>query len=299
MPEHDRRPAELARLLVDAFGGGQGTVDEAAAGEALVGMLAGGRMSWPGVDLAEPAFVTHVAERLRGHPRGLAALRELHGADLFLACAVAHQDARAIWIVSQEVFSRLDGTIARIVDDGAGVDEVKQRLRRQLLVLPAVGPPRIAAYQGRGALVAWLRIAAAREALKLRRGDLPVTLDDYDDRLMSLPLAADDAELASIARVYRPQLKAAIADAVVTLSAEDQHLLRSHHLQGRTIDDLAQELRVHRATAARWVTRARTRLGKSIKRELRRRLGLTRKSCDSLMGVFIDDPEITLGVLRS
>ncbi|HMJ85264.1 MAG TPA: hypothetical protein VK504_18910 [Vicinamibacterales bacterium] len=57
--------------------------------------------------------------------------------------------------------------------------------------------------------------------------------------------------------------------------------------------------RTQRAGLGGRSTTSRRRLGKSINRELRQRLGLTRRSCDSLMGLFIDDPEITLGVLRS
>ena len=51
-------------------------------------------------------------------------------------------------------------------------------------------------------------------------------------------------------------------------------LLRFHHLDGLTVDDLARMYNVHRATAARWVAAAREAVFEETRLRLHDRLGV-------------------------
>ena len=77
---------------------------------------------------------------------------------------------------SQDIdVSRVTGTVTANGDFPGSVEfqDVKQTLRRQLFVGDGAAPPKIAAYDGRGDLRAWLRVTSVRAALKLlRKGSL-------------------------------------------------------------------------------------------------------------------------------
>src|SRR5581483_4498624 len=91
------------------------------------------------------------------------------GSDLYLACACARGVPAALAALDRAVLLRVPAFICRVSTDAAFADEVRQQLRERLLVAPPGGAPKIAEYGGAGALHAWVRVAALRTALNLRR----------------------------------------------------------------------------------------------------------------------------------
>jgi RNA polymerase sigma-70 factor (ECF subfamily) len=83
---------------------------------------------------------------------------------------------------------------------------------------------------------------------------------------------------------YRDEYQSALEAALAALDDDDRSLLRRHVVQGRSIDDLAAELGVHRSTAARRVKAAEERVAEAIRRRLCERLRLTPAEVDSLAG---------------
>src|SRR6185369_4971546 len=114
----------------------------------------------------DEAFVAHVSERLADE----ADSSTLHVADLFLACACALGDARALALFEDRLMTQVPTHVARIDRSPAFADEVKAQLRDKLFVARDGAPPKIAHYSGRGPLGGWLRVTAIRTAQNLLRG---------------------------------------------------------------------------------------------------------------------------------
>lgn len=227
-----------------------------------------GRAAWPGVELARDQLATHLAALVEPVDR--------HGGDLYLAAAVLAGDAKAIEYLDRELTAAARGAIASIDSNPAFVDEGLQKLRTALIV-GETGAPRLTAYAGRGPLRAWIGVAAARTALMMRRSrqrqrEVPES-DDWSRALVSI--STNDPELELLKRQYSDAFAAAFHDAVGTLEPRLRTVLRMSFLEDLSIDDIGATYAVHRATAARWITRACEVLFEETQRLLAERLALT------------------------
>src|SRR4051812_18583894 len=156
---------ELARLYRSRSPGGA-SLDDAALGAALRGLFDEGERSFPGLDLAVEVFVSHLAARAEG---GLPAAAR--GPDLYLACACATRVRGALEAFDRAHLAQVGAHIARLTPTPAFVDEVRQEVRDKLYVGRDGAAPKIAEYDGRGALASWVRVIAIRAAIDLRRQD--------------------------------------------------------------------------------------------------------------------------------
>ena len=96
------------------------------------------RQAWPDFELSEATFATYLAGRRRdedGPP--------LHAPDLYLACACAEGNARAVAALDRLFLAPLADIVARAGFPAHVGTEVTQILRERLLVGAADRPPRI------------------------------------------------------------------------------------------------------------------------------------------------------------
>src|SRR5262249_22207265 len=100
-----------------------------------------------------------------------AQLDDAHAADLWLAIARSRGDAKALAIFEQQFLPQGARCVAAGDPSPAFADEGVQDLRAKLPVAGTGGEIRFARYDGRGPLVAWLRVIALRIALDMRRKD--------------------------------------------------------------------------------------------------------------------------------
>ena len=152
--------------------------------------------------------------------------------------------------------------------------------------------PRIAEYGGRGALAKWLRVAALRELMSLRRVD-----SARDRRHAQGPppaVTGADPELAIIRGKYAREFNAALRAAFDALSAQHRHALRLQFLDGLNLADAARALGVSRATAGRTVLAAREELFAQTARLLRARLHVDDQELESLLRVVRSRLEVSL-----
>jgi RNA polymerase sigma-70 factor (ECF subfamily) len=211
------------------------------------------RMAWPTIAIDEPALAKFVAERIDGDI-GVAQ------ADLALAAACVAQDPAAHAAVESVLGEvELAGSATRAPRDL--VDEVKQILRVQLLIPREAKPPGIASYRGKGPLRGWVRITATRELIRHKKKQARESpLDDTVpggrlDELLGERGA--DPLLSQMKAEYRSEFAVALREAIAKLGAEDRMLLRQQIADGMSIDEIGAAFGVHRATAARWLNRAR------------------------------------------
>lgn len=245
---------------------------------AEVDPFAEARAAWPMVDLAPDLFAVYVAERLAANAERAAGLRL---ADLYLACACVHGDEHAIAVFERHCLSVIDGALPRLGLDADAVGEVKQRLRRWLLV-PEGGPPRLVDFAGYGDLRGWVRVIAVHEGLAmLRRARRSTPFDD--DRMMAALSVRDGPEIDYLKHFYRREFKLAFTEAMAGLADRDRTLLRQQYLDGLSVMEIARLYRVHRITAGRWLEVARRGLLSATRATLMARLDVRGDDVDSIL----------------
>jgi len=243
------------------------------------------REKWPEVPLDDTTFVAHVAERLPADDPARA-LDELHGSDLFVACACANQLAPAIAALERDFLPRMTASVRRIDPSPDFVDEARQRLRERLLVGT---PSRIAEYSGAGPLEGWMRVAAMRVALNLQRENRRKA------DLRPDPAPAHDPEIDLINVQYSAEVEASFRGAFARLPEEYRALLRLYYLNGMSQDQIAQDQKVERSTLSRRIAAARRFLLTETHRELQRLVpAITTASRDSLLVALRSHIDVSL-----
>ncbi len=235
------------------------------------------RASLPEV-LSPYAFARYVAPKLLVIAPGQSprdAVAAVHLDDLYVAFAALCGSGAAAAIVGREV-QRVELALGNVRVAPHVFEDARQALLERLLV-PAQGgaePPRIAKYDGRGPLGAWLRVTLARDALHLNKSENARQPSDAEE-LLALP-GGDDPELLLVKNEYRAKYKEAFEAAVAALESRERALLRQHLVLTMTVDEIGTVYGVHRATAARWVASAKETLMKRLLDELRERFGVTK-----------------------
>lgn len=244
--------------LVAAAGAPSST---AALGTAWATFVAAASAAFPTIAIDEPALATFVGERLAEAAELATALAAAPAGDLALAAACAAGDPAAHAAFDSAILVEVEAAGAATRAPRDLVDEVKQVLRVQLLVPKPDRPAAIAGYRGKGPLRGWVRITATRELVrhkKKRDRESPTgevrTLDE------ALGAKHDDPLMSQLKAQYRSEFAAALRDAIAALDAEDRTLLRQQIVDQLSIDEIGTAYGVHRATAARWLVRARDKL---------------------------------------
>lgn len=251
--------------------------------ERLSEILETARGQWPTLRVDPQQFLAYLASRLSEAPEIEPALERLHASDLYLAQACAGGDSPAIAAFETHCLSCIDQVAVQLKLSNATTEEVKQTLRVQLFVAPAEdAAPMITNYSGRGSLRNWVRIIAVRTAGKLMdRGKREVLLTESVMDGM-LP-ASDNLELDFLKRTYRDQFRTAFQNALQSLSSRERNLLGHHFVDRLNIDEIGTLYSVHRATAARWLVRARESLLKRTRQALMQQIQVNRAEYDSII----------------
>jgi RNA polymerase sigma-70 factor (ECF subfamily) len=225
---------------------------------------------------ADPAACPHVSidEFAVSHPTGDHAASEKHAADLFLAQACALGDPAALAAFECRFGPQIRSFIIPVSRDPVFLDEACQVVRYKLFVGDAA---KIAEYTGRGALGAWLRMVALRTALNLKR-DLKPPKDAVE-----VPVSGSDPELDCIRAQHRDEFACAFREALGTLDLEDRGLLKLHHLDGLTIDQLTALYSVPRSTLGRRIAQIREQIRERTRQLLAHRFSLSTSSVDSFL----------------
>ena len=253
---------------------------------------------WPTVQLAQAAYVRHLADKLqqRASEPAEAVLRTMPAADLYLAAACTAGDAAAVAAFRDAVFPVVRPALAKLGLSQTVIDEAEQRVLVMILVGDPVRPA-IATFGGRGRLRSWVRSIAVRTARRLA-GLTEGAADDGHDELDRLSANVDDPELALLREQYREQVRAALAAALAALAERQRNVLRQYYIDGLTIDQLAALYHVDRATTARWVIAARGAVLDGTRDRLRDALGVTSDEVESILRLVRSDLDVSLRLLR-
>lgn len=238
---------------------------------------------WPQLATTEEAravIFAFVSERLDGAEA--VQLVSAPVADLALAALCARGDAAA-----HQAFEEVLRAVEQVRVGGATrdqIEEVKQRLRVQLLVKGAGGEAGnevgIVAYRGRGPLRAWLKIIATRELIRMMKGEGRAAKRDPEE--LELATTGDPA-LDQLKATYRAEFAEALRDAISDLTFEDRLILRQQIADQLSVDEIGAAHGVHRGTASRWLSRAREALLAATRRRLSERLDLPEEEIASVI----------------
>lgn len=239
------------------------------------------RMAWPDIELAFASFAARFDPHgPPGHP---------HATDFYLACACSEGSGPALAELDRLLLTCVPEAVSRIDRSHDFVTEVQQILRERLLVGDTA---KIREYRGRGPLASWLRTAAVRTALNLRRragqeGARHAQLAAFD------PLF-DDPDLALLRQRYMPEIDAALRGAIGALDAKDRLLLSYYYVDGLTMAKIAGLERVGTSTVFRRLNAATQAVLAAMKAELTERLQISMPSLDSLIRHVQDDIDLSL-----
>jgi RNA polymerase sigma-70 factor (ECF subfamily) len=240
------------------------------------------RAAWPGalVDaraLARHACATH-PERDGRDVRSL----DVHWEDLYLACACLSGQPAAHALFDARVLGDVARYVAHIDATPAFADEVRQRLRERLLMGQ---PPKIGEYTGRGPIGGWVRVAAIRTALNVKRERTRRERRDEGVSEDELFPPVRDPELEYLRARCAREVKEVFATVLQSLSGDQRNVLRMHYLDGLTLDEVGVAYGVHRATAARWIQQARDEILAITRKRIQDRLRMTPTELDSVLAL--------------
>lgn len=262
------------------------------ADEGLRAAFAQGAREWPQVAVSVETFERYVCE-VSGEP--LAGERARHAGDLYLCCGCLSGVPHARESLERRFFPEVGRALARIKSDDDFIQETLQALRAKLLTGPE---PRLRAYSGRGPLQRWLKVTATRLGLDSLRGR-NAPLAGRDNALLELAASDMDPLSAMLKERYTEAFQSALRDALTALSDRDRTLLRLRLVDGCGIDRLGRMYQVDRATAARWLGRARDAVLDNVRRKLSREYGMTRQEFFSLARVVLSQLELRPSALET
>lgn len=190
----------------------------------------------------------------------------------------------------------LGAQLARMGLAADQIDEVRQRLRCEVLLGTVTRPALIGAYQGRGALTAFLRAVATRIGFRVLR-EHRASANRRPAELTALGQAIASAEPRK--QAFADELNRGLRIALAALPARDRTLLRQSFIDGLSIDRLAVLHHVHRATAARWIQHARDALRTAVFAHVARALDVPSGELDSVVRWVHSQLEMSLHRLAS
>jgi RNA polymerase sigma-70 factor, ECF subfamily len=236
------------------------------------------QQAWPNIALNNSNFISFLAQRVADEPDPISALQALRVSDLFLCCACLKGDTRALAEFTNMCRSVVEGSLAGRAQTS---DEVIQILTEKLLTHNEKREAKLSQYRGRGSLRKWIKVAALRLDLNLRRQHSWEA--SADQELMGRMVGGENQELAYLKRVYQREFKIVFHDILAAMSPRERNLLRSYVLHELSYEQIGALYRIHRTTASRWLQRIQDKLFQETKKALMKRLRVKPAEFDSIM----------------
>ena len=245
---------------------------------------------WPGAD--EAAFLRFV-QGLRSGEDTNVPLDGLRASELWLAFHAGCGLTPAVRALDATCFSDLANILRARRVEPAQADEVIQRLRHRLLIAEPGEPAKILTYAGRGALRAWIQVAAVRAWLNMKReAKTRNENSSVDDAFVTE--ATNDLELDLLKGKYRELFRRVFLEAVDALAPGTRLLLKLHYLDRLSMDEVGKVLGIHRLTVLRRLERARHELCEGTKERLEVELRIAPTDVESLLRLIQSRLDVSL-----
>lgn len=257
-------------------------------------LLSAAQQAHPSLTVSAEQFMPFLARHLSADVCSIDGLAEIHVEELYLACAYGMGERAAIDALESQYLSNVRTALLRLRIPTVEIEDLLSELRRRLVEMQDVRSPR-RGYSGRGSLKGWLVLCAVREAEARKqraRREQPLEQSWPDiPGLMSHP----DRQV--LLEKYKVEFQAAFRDALTRLTPRERNLLRYCYLDRLTGEQIAHLYRVHRATAARWVTHAEEQLAENMRELILARVGLSAESLNQIVADIQSQLSLSLGAL--
>jgi RNA polymerase sigma-70 factor (ECF subfamily) len=218
-------------------------------------------------------------------------LRGLHLADVALAyaCALGRDEA---WNRFLSLYRAPLVQVAIAITGSATLGhELAGSLHSELYGLTEKDGQRsspLVSYSGRGSLIGWLRTTVAQRYI-----------DHHRHTHRESPLESIEPETPALTPAPSPteigRLQEAVKQVLIGVSGEDRFLLASYYLDQRTLQQIAQLMRVHEATVSRKLKRLATDLRKRLLKHLQA-YGLSKRAAEEALS--IDSRDLTIDLRK-
>ena len=235
------------------------------------------RTAWPGISLDAPRFIRHLAERIQPHADLTRALTEVCTADLYLACACAHDLPGALRRFDEHYAETISRTARKIDRRTWVVDEVIQEVRRKLFVPEADKTAKIVGYAAHGPLGKWIAVVTGRVALDMQLDIKKETRRERaeTEEAKALPPPSSNPEREVSRRRDAERLQAAFEASIGGLTQRQRFLVHMHFVRGTSHDKIARMSGRHQTTVTREIRRAREALRRGIQAYCRKHFNMT------------------------
>ncbi|MBA3455664.1 MAG: hypothetical protein H0T42_21395 [Deltaproteobacteria bacterium] len=260
--------------------------------QAIAQAFAEGSAAYPTVALGREQFASALSTR------DDISLPITHGADLFLAIAGSVGDPAALGRVDA-ILTDAAPSLRRYDSSDSFLTEVLQRVRISMLISEGASAPRIARYDGRASLGAWLGVCVMRMGLYVLRThrnarEVPT---EWVDELAAMPTA--HPELEAVRDRYAETFGAAWRGACAALPARQRAVLRMCFVECCSIETIAATYGVHRVTVWRWLEDAKQKLLDGTRARLDERLRPDDPSTQSLLTLVRSKLDLGLSQLHA
>jgi RNA polymerase sigma-70 factor, ECF subfamily len=273
----------LAPTTLDAFFSAlpkPSRTDRVAVANALEEAFAAARAAHPKILLDADRFAAAIAKTIETDAV-IEDLARMQLTDFYIAQACVAGDPAAQIVVEKVHLSRVKEWIGSWDGRDAFAADVHQEAARRLLVSDG-GLPQIAGYTARGALGAFIRVYVTRLARKMRRGKAEGPHAEPSPALRAPDL---DPEVALLRRRFAREFADAFKATLLELTTDERNVLKLHYLDGLSIEEVGAAYQVSRATAARWLAKARERVLSATRERLVERLGTSAPNAASLLSI--------------
>ncbi len=250
---------------------------------ALTEVVREAQSTWPSLQIAPTDFVEYVAERLPESSEPLASLHQLFTNDLYLAAATIAGEDTALEAFSETYRPAVFRAAQKVEKQGVQADDTTQDLMEYLLLPRGDRPPALALYSGQGPLLAYVRVASLRKALKLLKKENKLPNAGGLDRVMELADGHDDPEIAVLKDKYRAEFKDAFHQALGELGSAERNLLRYHYLTELNTRQIGKLLGLHQSNVVRKLATVRAALLDTTRSKLMDNVGLGATKFQSIM----------------
>ncbi len=244
-------------------------------------------------EIADAAIAHHPsfsqdAESFAAHLLGVAGegheLEEIRASDLYVAwCCTQGCDAALAHFWDNAVPTARKAALS-VTKNADLAEDVMQDVLQKLIVGSEDKAPTLTSYQGRSKLARWLRSVSVRAAIAASKKISKASSGDEGEQSLSqLPDLEADPELALLKEASGELVERSLREALRELDSATRLILQQHLIDGLTIDQLGGVYRIHRATAARRVAKAREALLAGTRQKLRQASKRTGRELDSLI----------------
>lgn len=257
-------------------------------------LVAVARRAHPTVALSAQQFIPFLARHLSTDVCSIDALSALHVDELYLVCAYGLGDKVALDVIEGQYLSTARAALLRLRVPTVEIEDLVSELRRRLLEMQDKNSPR-RGYSGRGGLKGWLVLCAVREAEARKqsaRREQPI-----EQSWPEIPGVLSHPDTHVLLTKYKVDFQEAFRDAVAQLTPRERNLLRYCYLSRLTGEQIAHLYRVHRATAARWVTQAQQQLAEKVRDRFVVRVGVAVESLDHIVAEIQSQLSLSLGAI--